>query len=314
MYIESKDINSISWSAEIDLLSDLEKISERRLNELGITRDINKAASVQFVSYSFRKISSNPKMLFQSKEFSCPSGYENAFNTVCRKIAEGEDLSPFLSRRYDDSSFSDYLFNDWHIYHFHLSEQFDTDGKARRSDYLLFAYIASHAAYLIQIYSHSESDVFAKTDMLRIISCNWPNLISRYEFSGKAIHTFSDSAINEMRKHNINVITEINPGKGLLSIGGGSSSDGSPTEAITGLLAIQRKLANCQGMIIDNTEKMLMSLIEHISEHVNHNLAYELVKVNTLDRTFVICEKSNSIRITINEDNLESLLIEPIGD
>ncbi len=54
MYIESKDINSISWSAEIDLLSDLEKISERRLNELGIARDINKAASIKFVSYSFR--------------------------------------------------------------------------------------------------------------------------------------------------------------------------------------------------------------------------------------------------------------------
>ena len=96
MYIESKDINSISWSAEIDLLADLEKLAEARLNEFGITRDISKEASVQFVSYSFREISSNPKMLFQSKEFTCPSGYENAFNTVCRKIAEGEDLSPFF--------------------------------------------------------------------------------------------------------------------------------------------------------------------------------------------------------------------------
>ncbi|MDC7230362.1 MAG: hypothetical protein PQJ48_08625 [Sphaerochaetaceae bacterium] len=314
MYIESKDINSISWSAEIDLLADLEKLAEARLNEFGITRDISKEASVQFVSYSFREISSNPKMLFQSKEFTCPSGYENAFNTVCRKIAEGEDLSPFFSRRYDDPSFSDYLFNDWHIYHFHLSDQYDSDGKARRSGYLLFAYINSDAAYLIQIYPHSESDVFAKTDMLRIISCNWPNLISRYEFSGKAIHTFSDSAINEMRKHNINVITEINPGKGLLPIGGGSSTDGSPTEAITYLLKLQRKLANCQELIINNTEEILKSLIEHKSGSVNYDLTYELIGIDSLDKKFIVHERSNSIQIIIEWDNLDSLLIEPIAD
>lgn len=195
-----------------------------------------------------------------------------------------------------------------------MSDQFDEDGKATRSNFLLFAYIKSTKAYLIQIYSHNEKDVFAKTDMLSIIKENWPELIFQYGFEGTPVHTFSDSTIRELRKHNINVITPINHNRGFLPIGGGSSSDGSPTEAITGLLAIQRKLAYCQRMIINNTEKILKSLIEHISEHVNHNLAYELVEVNTLDRTFVIFEKSNSIRMSINEDNLESLLIEPIAD
>ncbi|MGE4284745.1 MAG: hypothetical protein AB7G87_13705, partial [Clostridia bacterium] len=66
MYIESKDKNTISWSAEIDLLGDLEKIAEARLNELGITRDINKVVSVQFVSYCFRKVTSDPKIILQS--------------------------------------------------------------------------------------------------------------------------------------------------------------------------------------------------------------------------------------------------------
>lgn len=73
MIYTSKQEEAIHWKVEIDFISDLEIISEMKLCELGVSRDINNPASVQLVNYSYRKISSekkfyNPKNFFAHRD------------------------------------------------------------------------------------------------------------------------------------------------------------------------------------------------------------------------------------------------------
>lgn len=112
MIYTSKQEEAIHWKVEIDFISDLEIISEMKLCELGVSRDINNPASVQLVNYSYRKISSEKKEILQSQEFLCPPGYEQPLKPIYNKIAEGDDLSPYLSHQYDRIDYTDSLFND----------------------------------------------------------------------------------------------------------------------------------------------------------------------------------------------------------
>jgi hypothetical protein len=99
------------------------------------------------------------------------------FETFRKKIENGDQLWPHLSRKIESGFDLDLLLNDWGIHHFHLSETVDSDGFVNRNrihgqeEPLLFAMFKQSNAYLLDFGKHGDwyNDRFPK-----IAHYNWP--------------------------------------------------------------------------------------------------------------------------------------------
>lgn len=66
------------------------------------------------------------------------SKYSESLREITRKSRAGEDLNGFLSKTIFKKDYTDSLFYDWGIYHFHLGEIEPENYFVKRSDHLLF--------------------------------------------------------------------------------------------------------------------------------------------------------------------------------
>lgn len=138
MKYSSNLLRLVAWNLDIDLVSDMQTMLYKKLVKAGY-RNVNlDRALYQYFNVQKRMVSRRSRKVHISKEFKCPELYEVALDNFVMKVESGDSLLPFLSNKLLDASYSDGMLNDWNIYHFHLTNRFNKDGWAKRSDYELF--------------------------------------------------------------------------------------------------------------------------------------------------------------------------------
>lgn len=128
------------------------------------------------IEHKIFSIDVHKRKVVYSKELRCPKGYEQALKELARKIELGEDINPFLSTSREKTDAKDPLLYDWNIHHLHLTRRYHSNGRPKRSSYLLFVRCTDSTMYFIQIYPH-QSNPFVKGELQEIVAHNWPELL-----------------------------------------------------------------------------------------------------------------------------------------
>lgn len=116
-----------------------------------------------------RSIPQQPRKVIFSTEVKAKRGSYPAIDTIARELRAGGDLRPWLSdfiRTKKADAKADLMFNDWQVTHFHLGRLFRCPGKIKRTDALLFAFIAVGRAVLLDVQPHGS---WTMTHLLRIL-------------------------------------------------------------------------------------------------------------------------------------------------
>ena len=145
-------------------------------------------------------------------------------------LENGAGITPYLSRRVNDSTSTDKLLWDYGMHHFHLNSKSDASGFIERSDYLLFAIVADKDAYFVDVRRHQDPEklLWVRQDLLRIVHSNWPEVTNSHSFQDISGDTVTDAQKGELRRKNINLIAEVG-GPAVAPLGMGIMADGSST-------------------------------------------------------------------------------------
>lgn len=149
MVYKSRVLEISPWKVHIDLVNDANKIICSRLEKLGFKNIDYQKSILQFFKAQKRMIEPKPRKVIESKEIVIPVGYEDAYKNFIEAAKKGRNLNVFTTNQVMDLGKNDDLLNDWNIHHFHLTKRFDSDGRALRNKYLIFAYVKSDKIYLI---------------------------------------------------------------------------------------------------------------------------------------------------------------------
>ena len=109
--------------------------------------------------------------VFRSKALTSKSlsqEISDGIDSVQKKLEQGGDVTPHMSKGILDGSFTDLLLSDWSIYHLHLGLSMKGNF-IKRTKEVLFLTIHENRAYFIDVREHGrdgEKHVFAQYDLL----------------------------------------------------------------------------------------------------------------------------------------------------
>ena len=198
-------------------------------------------------------------------------------------LVEGQNVTRFLSRFVDELTFSDGLLWDFGMHHFHLSRKPDKSDPrfVERSDYLLYAIITQESAYVVDIGLHKESLRWVRQDLLRIVHLNWPELIKPYVLRGQTGDVLTDKEKMNLRKKNVNHVTELG-GKAVSPIGGGMASDGSSSACRIWADRLLHEIDQHQ-RYFDEHQGEVRSQLENSGTRIDGELDFRLVLLDSLN-------------------------------
>lgn len=172
-----------------------------------------------------RRIAAVPRTLKTADSFSCPPNHQAGWDVLQKKIQEGVDINPYLSKHHASLFNLDGLLAEWGVHHFHLGIASDPKNRAyiARTRPLLYALVTHEVFYAINVYSHES---FEDTSVLESIHRNWPALIRRYRAKGITGGTWTPDQRRVLRAKNANVATAVADGTVYLPISGGVMASG----------------------------------------------------------------------------------------
>jgi hypothetical protein len=163
----------------MDLLLDLKQMIKKELHALGYTAnedDELDAVLLRYVNVSNRvprRISWDIRLskeiiakLSRKVSAKTPDGrIQKGIKQFIKEAKAGEDLKPRMSRQFfQNPDFQDCMFNDWGMFHFHLStkRKLDARGLTKGTHEILFA-ISDPCApvmYLVDVRPHKDKEPF----------------------------------------------------------------------------------------------------------------------------------------------------------
>lgn len=267
-------------SLEIDFNKDFDHILIRRLSNYRI--EINPSEQSEeirhrYFNFSRRIIQPFKRQIFISKEFDCPTQYEQGLHIIKAKFQQGNTVYWHLSKNITNIDFNDYLLNDWDIHHLHLGTEREPNGFFKRTTEVLFIRVTDTSVFFLNILPHNFSD----KDLLRIVHNNWPETIEQY-LSGfqNLSHNLSNEEVSLARKAGLLILHEIEDGVVYLPPGGGLST------ARTSILA-------------SKTSGYYSRTINTLEKHVKNNVLMFKKQIETARRKQVSKLK---MKLSIDED------------
>lgn len=219
---------------DIDLRKDFSLLLKDELYSLGIRIDQSiPIDEIPYLYFNFikRKIDLQPRKILKANDFNCPSNLLLGLNNLEDKIINGYDLTPHLSKLvYKNYESRDYMLNDWGIFHLHLGINI-MDGFVDRTDPVLFCMVKTDIIYFIAMKHHGD---WTDQSLLKIVYSNWPELIKPFILSG-VVSTTGNPTNNEigiLRKGNVMLLMEIEPGVIIRPLGGGYMTDGTSQDVV----------------------------------------------------------------------------------
>ena len=232
----NKALLADSYEVKMNLIEDWDNHLNDRMVRMGYRPKAGGYNSLDFHKAMKKLISVRPRKVHYSKEFTCPDECKGALNKIVSAIKSGKNLLPYMSKQVIRPSKNDGLLNDWNIHHFHLNEKSEKDTIfIKRSDWLLLAFVNEEAVYCLNVYSHKKPYLWSHIKLIEIIHNNWPELIEKNRINGMTgmAEKLDDKSYSKIRKANAITMLELGENQVYAMIGGGYSSDGSSTEAVT---------------------------------------------------------------------------------
>jgi hypothetical protein len=192
----------------------------------------------------------------------CPDELKLGYEQLKEELENGSDLMPRLSTRMKQIDYSDGMFADWGITHFHLGDRdkckVETKNVIARTGPIAYAYLKSGEAYIIAIAGHkkwSENEIF--DSLLR----EYPHLGEGYRMNGKSsdIAEITPDARDELRRAGVNVFTK-SQGNIYLPLGGGVTMNGVMADAANRCNRLYKRLRIYADIIEHNERKIYEGL------------------------------------------------------
>lgn len=258
----------------MDLINDLKEIFIKQFDEHGIsytnTEDIHKLAC-KYLNTLSNIISPTPRKVFISRELmskKMPKKINAIFDEIKTKFEEGSNVNPHLSKGILNSDYDDSLLHVWKIYHLHMTntkiKESDIFYERPRPDYLLFCMVYENDVYFIDILRHNEDNLWSRTEFLKIVKNNWPELLEPCRTHGIKGAKYTDEEIGQLRKSGINSPIEIDGNVYYPILGGGISLAGTNISNFIAAKSLINQIREVEMQIIDNK----VSIREENSEKV----------------------------------------------
>jgi len=204
-----------------------------------------------------------------------------------------------LSRKLKNLDEIDDLLYDWGIFHLHLGTTLESDGYVTRTGPLLFGFFDDTNFYFINVMPHGS---WTRQEILRTIHRNWEHALDSHKIKDKTVvglsHNVTDEEIKRLRKANINVLIEVEPGVIYVTPGGGFVASGHSLEVMHQHLRNKKYLNDLEKHIKENLPTFLKSLFgDDLSFITNRDLIFKLKKK---DGIYYIHELNNDFTITFN--------------
>lgn len=206
-----------------------------------------------------RRPSMRPRKIWIADDFSCPPEYQAGWEQLQKKVADGEDLRPHLSRGHARLGTLDGLLNEWNVHHLHLGMVPSPRDPSliERSGPVLFARITSDDFYAINVYTHGD---WEQTSVLESLHRNWPETIKSYRIRGIQGEPLTEEPRRNIRKANMQTATTTADGTVYMAIGGGVASSGTSAEAVRLADMLWSDAEQLQISVQEQMEKFLPAL------------------------------------------------------
>ena len=203
-----------------------------------------------------RRVSVRPRAVHKAA-YSVPRDLIEGEEQFLAKVEAGEDLRPHQSTRLEQPDYEDGMLNDFGIQHFHLgTTQHSTKPSfVARTDPLLFAMVREDDLYCIGYYGHGE---WSRAELLDVIHESWPETISGYSIDGVDLaHSYTDDEHEQLRRADINVVTQRPDGTIHMGPGGGVTLAGSSIMDMRGLMNARQLCSQLESSVADEVRKMV---------------------------------------------------------
>lgn len=198
--------------------------------------DVKRMQSDAEVSHAYlnlikRSVIPIPRKVLKAQAFSCPADHLAGLAEVERKVTQGEDISPHLSRNLRSPLYNDALLNDWGIHHVHLETTIETDGYVNRTGPTLFVRFDGSHAYFIDVLPHGS---WALQKLVKALHDNWPKSIEQFRIRGVLglSRDVLDTDVDALRRGNVNTAVDLGGGVVYAMIGGGYVTTGLSAEVV----------------------------------------------------------------------------------
>ncbi|MDH6352161.1 MULTISPECIES: hypothetical protein [unclassified Brevibacillus] len=251
---------------EMDLVSDWKSIMSQRILDKGLQFSSGLREDAKIIKYFtfLRKLGGKTqgRQVYKSKEFSCPTVHLAGLNQLIETLKNGKDISPYLSKKVENISKIDGMFNDWGVLHLHLGDRLEKTGRyIERTGPLLFLYLMPESAFLINIYQHKE---WTHKSILQTVYDNWPELIESYIIpdSTGVTHALTESQHLDAREAGSLVLMELTKSSGekfaIMPPGLGITSSGDPIQDVRYFDTIINKLRTLEDFFRENLQEELV--------------------------------------------------------
>lgn len=226
----------------MNFINDLRKIAKQILDHYGVdssSAETDRDFIQMWMNVDLKLIPQQKYQVFRSNTLTSKSlsqDISDGIDSVQKKLEQGVDVTPHMSKGVLDGSFTDLLLSDWGIYHLHLGLSMDGNF-IKRTKEVLFLSLHESRAYFIDVRDHGrngEKHVFAQLDLLQTLADEFPKVIQRFEFKGftDISPIITDPAeIIEYRKAGVEIYHKIND-KIYAPMGGGITTASTSTQAI----------------------------------------------------------------------------------
>lgn len=164
-----------------------------------------------------------------SSDFTCPKENKEGLENLKRKMLNGDNINPHLSRINKHVDRQDMMLYEWGIYHFHLGPTIEEDGYIQRTGNVLYAYIDGNKIYYIGVYPHGK---WSDKDLIEKIHTNFPEAIAVYKLQNAALEVdINSQERKQLRDAHINMGVRMADGTTYLGPGMGFTSAGTSAQA-----------------------------------------------------------------------------------
>ena len=301
----------------MDFTSDLDRTIREQFDKHGIDYDKKTEArdlAASYLEMLNRRIYPSPRRVHFSEQLHHSLGFlrrepdtdqrkkaADAWTAVflIRHLMErGRNVNGFLTKQIDSATGKrsrDGMLWDFGMHHFHLSAEFDDSEFAKRSDYLLFAVLTKGEAYFVDARRHPKcKDLgWMRQELLKIVQSNWPELMGPWTLRGVTGDVLTDQERAELRRKNVNVITELD-GHAVAPLGGGMTTAGS---SILCAILADRLMdeIECHQEFFDTQPSELRSALRSKGIEIAGKMEFELVLLDE-------CEPSDEELDSLRDD------------
>lgn len=212
-------------------------------------------------NYMRKRISQGVRRVERSTEFKCPSELLAGLMALATRVEQGQDLTPYLSRRVDDPELPDGMLNEFGLYHFHLGELRLGQPFAERTGPILIAAVAADRFLMIDVREHGPGHelLWTTSELLDIVNRNWPDALKQWKTQGNLEPAFeiSDADRAKLRRANINTLIKLNDGSVAMPPGGGTTTSGASLEVVSWHDSVSRRLGHLQAWLSEHSDYQL---------------------------------------------------------